>query len=898
MSSWIIIALSAVALACLTWVVYAKMHEGVYTREKYAFRCLAASVALAGLAVASISSRKDFADHVVDVIATFTGHPAPQGEPAPMSEQLLICGLVLFAIYMIFKSHREWDGQVSVQEAERRRLQIPESLIRQGISEGIRLVKRTPPPELYRRDHRIAGEVIVPGQPELVWHVHARELFELWYSTSSFSEQREDYWDARSKCWIGRDTRTGESLFLFCFHERPDEDCIASTSCYAENAAKGGRHSIFVVYRGTDAMSRAGGVSLLSEGYLLDNLVDFTDYYNEIRRRVEQQRFPDTGLTIRDIYAPSELENLAGDLVSEDMANYVEQWSNRPPGRQLAILGDYGQGKSTGALMFVYVAITATRARTGGCVPILFELRGKSPANMLPHELLGIWAQQYRLQARSLMKLLIAGRLMLIFEGFDEMANVATVDARLSHFRSLWQLGFPKTKVLFTGRPNFFFEDRELDIVFKTAEGTGTATACEVLRLRPFSLSRITDSLRWTDKSVRDEILAAAQSSDQILEMVARPSLLYYVATLWGELRPVLAAGRLTSAQVIDRFILHSYQRQGAKERELGFMVLTTTERRYFLEGLAVHMGSKETTNQITAHDMRSAVERLYLAYPDESHILDDVVMEGAQSILKRRFIDAETAADAITTDVSTHGILISDFSRSGTFRFAHKSFYEILFAKSLAYNLLQIQPPFYRAIQSAVGGSLKEMSRSDQVVRFFSEVVAASFGNNPSVSEVVTSSLDVVAEFKQRHWPIATVVRSIFITRTKMTFHPFLKYAAPIPLLVTGFAALMSSKGRDFLYHNQLVFLAVYLVLGLLTGGAGVFSRQVRKTLDLSAVAQLWVAILLAFDEMRGAPAAFTQLSRILGARTASALRTAAIDRWYAVYRYTANQDRRSRDA
>ena len=41
-----------------------------------------------------------------------------------------------------------------------------------------------------------------------------------------------------------------------------------------------------------------------------------------------------------------------------------------------------------------------------------------------------------------MLKLLIAGRLILIFEGFDEMANVADLEQRIDQFRALWRFSY------------------------------------------------------------------------------------------------------------------------------------------------------------------------------------------------------------------------------------------------------------------------------------------------------------------------------------------------------------------------------------------------------------------------------------------------------------------------
>jgi hypothetical protein len=187
-------------------------------------------------------------------------------------------------------------------------------------------------------------------------------------------------------------------------------------------------------------------------------------------------------------------------------------------------------------------------------------------------------------------------------------------------------------------------------------------------------------------------------------------------------------AGRVMSAQVIDRFVAHSYERQAEKEKKLGFMTLTTTERRYFHEGLAVFMAIKGTTNQITGTDMEAVVERLYKSYPDNSHIVPDIIMERDYAPLKRRLADPDSAIETIATDVRTHGILVDDPARPGAFRFAHKSFYELLYAKSFACDLLDVEPTIYKAIRTAMDGSMGQISQTGQIIRFFAEVLVDKF--------------------------------------------------------------------------------------------------------------------------------------------------------------------------
>jgi hypothetical protein len=196
----------------------------------------------------------------------------------------------------------------------------------------------------------------------------------------------------------------------------------------------------------------------------LDNLVNFTDYKNEIRKRVIVSTLPESELTLNQVYTPSEFlqEDLSKEVKSSNyVENYLKEWLQESSRKQIALLGGYGQGKSSTALMLSY-QLLFENLQISTRIPILIELRGMSPRNLTPLALLGAWASRYRIEPQALMRLLIAGRLLLIFEGFDEMALIGNMEARRKHFETLWKFCYPQNKILITGRPNFFLDDQEM----------------------------------------------------------------------------------------------------------------------------------------------------------------------------------------------------------------------------------------------------------------------------------------------------------------------------------------------------------------------------------------------------------------------------------------------------
>ena len=246
-------------------------------------------------------------------------------------------------------------------------------------------------------------------------------------------------WHPRESTWIGKNTKTGRTAALLCVRSIPNKSDIRRVVGYVRNlltdnptppfeimiAVQDGITSTIMQLDGLD-------ITIESEATLLNNLVDFEDYYREIERRVFKEQLPDSNLTIADVFVPplvisrpdeigSETESREdfqqkgqSDVAAVDLDTYVDIWLDETSNRQLALLGEYGQGKSTAALHIAQRLTIKSRAENIR-VPILFELRGKSPKTLEPIELLGAWAAKYTIDPVALMKLATSGRLLLIF---------------------------------------------------------------------------------------------------------------------------------------------------------------------------------------------------------------------------------------------------------------------------------------------------------------------------------------------------------------------------------------------------------------------------------------------------------------------------------------------------
>ncbi len=232
---------------------------------------------------------------------------------------------------------------------------------------------------------------------------------------------------------------------------------------------------------------------------------------------------------------------------------------------------------------------------------------------------------------------------MLIFEGFDEMANVSDIESRLAHFRSLWKFSYPLSKLLFTGRRNLFFLEQEIELVFGGANRLATDPYCDILHLRQFDLQQIEKALRWSSEGVRQGIINAAQLNEQMLDIVSRPSLLFIVAWPWPELQRHADAGtndfwQRVIGQGSSNTVIEGRLRRQPQAWIFTFLLEGEELSSLSHEGLAAFMATKGgVSNQITHQEFADAIEALYKEYPDDQHLLPPGIMESAARPLKIR---------------------------------------------------------------------------------------------------------------------------------------------------------------------------------------------------------------------------------------------------------------------
>jgi len=147
----------------------------------------------------------------------------------------------------------------------------------------------------------------------------------------------------------------------------------------------------------------------------------------------------------------------------------VEQWARGDDGAGRAILGSYGQGKSSFARRLAAHLASRHLADPTERMPILLRL------GEVVHEtqLEGLFGKEFTArhpcpgyQFRTLEHLNRSGRLLVILDGFDEMKHAMTAADFQSNFHEFNRLLVGNAKVLLLGRPNAL-PSNERELVFR-----------------------------------------------------------------------------------------------------------------------------------------------------------------------------------------------------------------------------------------------------------------------------------------------------------------------------------------------------------------------------------------------------------------------------------------------
>lgn len=734
----LIIVLSAVLILIIIFFVSLwRLKKIPFTRERFAFVGLTLLVSLI-ITLLPYLFGSNLALETLNLVSTLVfEHPIEISKP-DFSDKTLAFLFVFFVGFVYIKIFKNWNGTKSVYQVELEKhkehtnIFVDVKLILKG-DERLRLYN----PVIDEKTDFVLKEPVIDP---IAWHEQVCELLTLSSVQYKFNIKKD--WYQKEGCFISSYGKENQPLSVMCSLSLPSERKIIEFIRFSlkqlPSLTKTNETIFIVAVKNTENSHEIKTidnkkVEIVSEDYLLDNLIDFSNYYTYIQEQFEDKEIINGyNYTLNDVYTlPSckiKNRNKKEYIDIDNIEDYIINWVNeKKDKKQLSILGEYGQGKSVLSQRISYSIIKNNKLTNR--IPLIIELRGRYP-KQYPNSLalLSDWCSNFSINPKALLKLHHAGKLLIIFEGFDEMELIGDYEIRVDHFRKLWEFSTNNSKIIITGRPNFFLNDNELKTLLRTSTEYTNLSYCEEIYLKRFTLEQITDALRNAPNETRTDILAVLNEQSEnssFFDLMSRPSSLFLTSIVWKERNISKYKNNINSALVIEEFLKHSYSRQENKGVK---SALSIYERAYFMQGIAIGMTLKNRyTNQISQSELKEIIIKLYNDFPEEI-TLQNINIEGYTKPIQKRF-NTRYNEETILLDIRSCGVLVRDLSTFDSFKFAHKSFLELLVSDYITNSLVKTSDSdntLIKIITNSISNALdcipNQLAKTPDVIRFIAE--------------------------------------------------------------------------------------------------------------------------------------------------------------------------------
>ncbi|HET8659652.1 MAG TPA: pentapeptide repeat-containing protein [Micromonosporaceae bacterium] len=379
---------------------------------------------------------------------------------------------------------------------------------------------------------------------------------------------------------------------------------------------------------------------------------------------------------VSDLVYPSRLYisqrycELGATDVRLDLLADLRGWLADPEGHFALVLGPFGHGKT----FLLYELARRMHAEDDPAVPVLVHLRDLEKT----HQLDQLVAAQLtvgghrRIDMPLFRYLLREGRIALLFDGYDELAQRVTYQRATEHLNTVIQATEGRAKVVLTSRDHYFLTDA--DIMSALGDRLAVISGRRVVKLCGFSekeiLKFLTNLLGDAEAAARR--LRLLRDVRDLLGLSHNPRMLSFIGRI-DEERLVDAhrrVGEITAAalyhELLDQWIEYEWRRLGEPKspsrKEMWLAVGDLAARMWRAPG-----------EQLGLADLQETAETLAKLTP--------TVDEGAPTVEK----GAPTVAEAAQLFGSST-LLTRD--AGGMFRFEHRSVLEWLVARDCAARL------------------------------------------------------------------------------------------------------------------------------------------------------------------------------------------------------------------
>jgi predicted NACHT family NTPase len=342
--------------------------------------------------------------------------------------------------------------------------------------------------------------------------------------------------------------------------------------------------------------------------YTFDELLlqdaDFSGYLDwleaEIKRRNIDTKYVPLACSKEEIDPDTKQQIAVSHYGEEDgwIEGYIDRWLDDSTKEHISILGEFGTGKTWFALHYAWVALQRYRdAQKRGVelprLPLVIPLRDYAKAVSVESLFSEFFFRQYKIPIPhydAFVQLNRMGKLLLIFDGFDEMAARVNRQEMINNFWELAKVVVPGAKVILTCRTEHFPEAKErrallnAELQASTANLTGETPQFEVLSLEKFNDEQIRQVLSFQSETTTVEDV---MGNPQLLDLARRP----VMTDLILEALPDIEAGKPVD---MSRVYLYAVQRKMERDIKAERTFTSLADKLYFLCELSWEMLSTE----------------------------------------------------------------------------------------------------------------------------------------------------------------------------------------------------------------------------------------------------------------------------------------------------------------